>query len=69
MKLSEAGPGTYVIKSTELPRLIELGFVPGRKIKVIVNRKHMIIEIFGERFAISREIAEGVEVDKDSSDR
>ena len=67
MKLSDVEEGTYVIKSVSSTRLLELGFVPGREIEVQVNRgNRLVVVIMGEKFAIAKELAEGVEVDQGS---
>ena len=62
MKLSDAPPGRYVIERVRDERLKELGFIPGRRVEVVVNRGHMVILLENEKFAIDRELAEGVEV-------
>ena len=64
MKLSEKGPGVYRIEEVKREKLKELGFVKGREVEVLVNRRgKMIVMIEGEKFAIDKKIAEGVEVD------
>ncbi len=64
MKLSDARKGTYSIKNVTCRRLVELGFVPGRTVEVQINRsRRLIVVIKGEKFAIDRRIAGGVEVD------
>ena len=63
MKLSEVREGEYIIKRVDSKRLVELGFVPGRRIEVQLNRGgRLIVVIKGEKFAISRELVEGVEI-------
>lgn len=63
MKLSRVKPGVYKVKKVSSKRLMELGFVKGRAIEVILNKGYLVVEIHNARFVISKDIAEGVEVD------
>ena len=64
VKLNSVKCGMRKISKVAKKRLIELGFVPGREIEVLINRGgRMIVLIENEKFAVSHEIAEGIEVD------
>jgi Fe2+ transport system protein FeoA len=70
LNLDECEPGTYIIKKMntryykQYTRLVELGFLNGRKVEVITNKKRtMIVKVLESNYIISKKLVELIEVE------